>query len=190
MSALKRLFTSNARVKLLTLFLLNPDDEFFIRELTRKLDEQINSIRRELDNLKKTGLLKSRMRNRKKYYLVDKTFFLYNELKSIITKSGSEKEGIAKKIAKLGNIDVLILSGVFVGQPSQADILIVGDIDSNALADLLDREMETEAPIRFTIMKKDDFLYRLKCHDKFVTDIVANKNNILALDKIKITKRA
>jgi hypothetical protein len=52
---LKALFSSKARIKLLTAFLLNPDEEYFIRELTRKLDEQINSIRRELDNLKKIG---------------------------------------------------------------------------------------------------------------------------------------
>lgn len=190
MSLLKRLFTSNARVKLLNLFMANPDDEFFIRELTRKLDEQINSVRRELTNLKKIGLLRSRLRNRKKYYLIDKNFFLFNDLKSIITKCGSEKEGISKKIAKLGNIDFLALSGVFVGKQSQADILIVGEIDSGALADLLDREMEASDPVRFTIMKKDDFLYRLKCHDKFVTEMVSDKNNIIAINKLKILKRS
>jgi hypothetical protein len=188
MTMLKRLFTSNARVKLLTLFLTNPDDEFFIRELTRKLDEQINSVRRELDNLKKIGVLKSKSRNRKKYYTVDKGFFLLSELKAIITKAGSQKEGIAKKIAKLGNIELLILSGVFTGKSSQADILIVGDLDSNALADLLDQEMDTQDPIRFTIMRKDDFLYRMKCHDKFVTAIVENEDNIIAVNKMKALK--
>lgn len=185
MSLLKHLFTSNARVKLLNLFLLNPDDEFFIRELTRKLNEQINSVRRELDNLKKIGLLKSKARNRKKYYQVDTNFLLYNELKSIVTKAGSEREGIAKKIAKLGQIDMLVLSGVFVGRQSQADLLIVGEVDSDALADLLDREMENEEPMRFTIMRKDDFLYRLKCHDKFVTDMVRNENNIIPINKLQ-----
>lgn len=185
MSLLKQLFTSNARVKLLNLFLLNADDEFFIRELTRKLNEQINSVRRELDNLKKIGLLKSKNRNRKKYYQVDKNFFLFNELRSIITKAGSEREGIAKKIAKLGRVDLLVLSGVFVGKQSQADMLIVGDLDSEALADLLDHEMETEEPMRFTVMRKDDFLYRLKCHDKFVADMVRNEDNIVAINKLQ-----
>lgn len=183
MSLLKQLFTSNARVKLLNLFLLNADDEFFIRELTRKLNEQINSVRRELDNLKKIGLLRSKVRNRKKYYQVDTNFLLFNELKSIVTKAGSERDGIAKKIAKLGQIELLVLSGVFVGRQSQADMLIVGDVDGNALADLLDREMETTEPMRFTVMRKDDFLYRLKCHDKFVTDMVRNENNIVPINK-------
>ena len=63
---LKELFSSNTRVKLLTVFLTSPGEEFFIRELTRKLGEQINSIRRELNNLKKVGLLKSRSKFRKK----------------------------------------------------------------------------------------------------------------------------
>ena len=83
---LKRLFTSNTRIKLLTVFLMNQDEEYFIRELTRKLDEQINSIRRELDNLKKLGVLKSRAKNRKKYYYVNKNFILLDELKGIVKR--------------------------------------------------------------------------------------------------------
>ena len=89
---LKHLFTSKARVKLLTIFLLKPDDEYFVRELTRELDEQINSVRRELDNLKKLGLLKSRAKNRKKFFMVNKNFVLFNELRSIIIKATNSSE--------------------------------------------------------------------------------------------------
>ena len=64
---LKALFSSQTRVKLLKTFLLNTEEEFFIRQLTRLLEEQINSVRRELDNLKKIGFVRSRVRNRKKY---------------------------------------------------------------------------------------------------------------------------
>ena len=56
---LKTLFTSNARVKILKQFFLHPNEQFFVRELTRILDEQVNAVRRELDSLKKIGLLKS-----------------------------------------------------------------------------------------------------------------------------------
>ena len=80
---LKRLFTSNTRIKLLTIFLMNLDQEFFIRELTRKLDEQINSVRRELDNLKKMGFLRSKTKNRKKYYYVNKNFVILFDLSYI-----------------------------------------------------------------------------------------------------------
>ncbi len=113
---LKSLFTSTTRVKLLTIFLLNPDQEFFIRELTRELNEQINSIRRELDNLKKIGLLKSKEKNRKKYFFVNKNFLLFNELKAIIVKGISNKDEISRRISSFGDVDVLVFSGIFCKQ--------------------------------------------------------------------------
>lgn len=101
---LKALFSSNTRVKLLIAFLSSPGEEFFIRELTRTLNEQINSIRRELNNLKKVGLLKSRSKNRKKYYYVNEDFLILEELRAIISKSTDPKKELIKKMQRLGEI--------------------------------------------------------------------------------------
>ncbi len=182
---LKRLFTSNTRIKLLTLFLLNPDEEYFIRELTRKLNEQINSVRRELDNLKKLGLLKSRVKNRKKYYLVNKNFVAYHDIRNIIIKAMSGKDDLVKKITKLGEVDFLALLGIFVDKPSPVDLLIVGNIDKQSVQDLLNSEIETEKPIRFSILSKDDFLYRIKCKDQFIQGILYDPDNIIAVNKLE-----
>ena len=54
----QKLFGSNTRVKLLKLFLFNPNEKYFVRELTRVLDEHINSIRRELENLLSMEIIK------------------------------------------------------------------------------------------------------------------------------------
>lgn len=180
---LKRLFTSKARAKLLTIFLLNPDKEFFIRQLTRELDEQINSIRRELDNLKKLGLLKARSKNRKKYYRVNKNFILYNELRSIIIKSVNTKENIIKKILKLGKIDFLLLSGIFIDKDSPVDMLIVGDIEREKLQFFLDT-LESKRPIKYSILTREDFQYRVKCNDKFTKDLIDDTDNIIGANKI------
>ena len=181
---LKRLFTSQARVKLLTIFLLNPEKEYFIRELTRKLDEQINSVRRELDNLKKIGLLRSRMKNRKKYYLVNRNFMLFHELRSIIIKSMNSKENLVKKIEKFGKLDVLVMSGVFVDKSASVDLLAVGELDKAKFDDFLNRELETKKPIKFSILTREDFLYRLKCNDKFIKDILTDPDNIVAVNRL------
>ncbi|KKU79334.1 MAG: polymerase subunit beta protein [Candidatus Peregrinibacteria bacterium GW2011_GWA2_47_7] len=181
---LKRLFTSNARIKLLTMFLLNPDAEYFIRELTRKLDEQINSVRRELTNLKKVGLLKSKMKNRKKYYVVNKNFVLFNELRNIFIKSSNNAQEIIKKILKLGRIDLLVLSGVFVDRKSPTDLLVVGKLDGDVLQQLLDTEVRTHRPITFSILDKQDFVYRWNMHDKFVKEVVSDPNNIVGFNKL------
>lgn len=175
---LKRIFTSNTRIKLLTLFVLNEDEEFYIRELTRKLDEQINSIRRELDNLKKAGLLKSKVKNRKKYYLVNKSFFIFPELKGIIKKTMSEESDISKEIEKYGEIQLLVLSGVFIDKETNpVDMLIVGKIDRTRLTHYLNHELSTSRPVKFAIISEEDFRYRVNLNDKFIKELTQNPEN-------------
>lgn len=184
---LKHLFTSNTRVKLLTLFLLNPDEEYFIRELTRRLDEQINSVRRELDNLRKIGLLRTKTKNRKKFYTVNKKFVIFNELKGIIVKAMSSQDSISKRISECGEIEVLILSGLFVEKEEAAvDLLLVGDtVDREKLEDYLNNELDVKRSVRFSILPKSDFIYRLKCKDKFLHDIISDPDNIVAINKLE-----
>jgi hypothetical protein len=177
---LKRLFTSQTRVKLLTIFLLNVEEEFYIRELTRRLDEQINSVRRELDNLKKIGLLRSRMKNRKKYYVVNKKFPLLTELRSIIVKCTDQNKEMTDAILKMGNLDFLLLSGHFIQKDMDVDIFAVGDIDRRELELFLEKQVQSHRPLRFTVMPKEDFVYRLKCNDRFVKEIVTNTENLIA----------
>ena len=182
---LKALFSSKTRIKLLTTFLLNPDEEYFIRELTRKLDEQINSIRRELDNLKKIGLLKSRVKNRKKYYYTNKDFVVYNELKDIILKAMNTDSDLIRKIGKMGDVELLLLSGVFVGKESPVDLLVVGDLNKEKLQKLLAESSKMGKDLRFTTMNKKDFLYRLEMKDKFIRDLIADEKSIVAINKLK-----
>lgn len=54
---LHTLFGSKARVKILKLFLSHPHEKFYIRQISRDLKLQLNSVRRELENLEKFGLL-------------------------------------------------------------------------------------------------------------------------------------
>ncbi|MCG2690615.1 hypothetical protein L6249_00895 [Candidatus Parcubacteria bacterium] len=56
---LEKLFGSRARVKILNIFLLNPREKYYIRQLSRNLKLQLNSTRRELENLEKFGILTS-----------------------------------------------------------------------------------------------------------------------------------
>lgn len=181
---LKRLFTSNTRIKLLTVFLLNIDEEYFIRELTRKLDEQINSIRRELENLKKLGFLKARAKNRKKYYHVNKNFIFLDELKGIIIKAVSSQDKITKDIAKMGDVKLLALSGQFLNKETETvDMLIVGNLDKERFSKYLSEDLRTKRSVKFTIMNEEDFKYRKECNDKFIAEIISNPENQILIDK-------
>ena len=168
---------------------MNPTEEYFIRELTRKLDEQINSIRRELDNLKRVGILKTRTKNRKKYYYANTKFTIFEELKSIIIKAVSSNEGLIKDLQQMGEIKVLALAGQFVEKiTSSVDILIVGNVDRERLTQYINNELRTKRPIKFTVMTEDDYRYRLNCNDKFVSDLINDEDNQIPINKMALAE--
>lgn len=183
---LKKIFGSGARVKLFHQFLLNQDDEFFIRELTRLLDEQINSLRRELSNLEKIGMLKSSERNRRKYYRINPHFPILAELTSIIRKNNDENSAILKNLSKVASsVDILILSGDFINKEnSDTDIFVVGDVKKEAIETFL-AENFAKKELKYTAMSREDFLYRITLKDKFVMKIFADKENIILKNKLK-----
>lgn len=182
---LKQLFTSNTRIKLLQTFLMNPQQEYFIRELTRMLDEQINSVRRELDNLKKIGLLKSKTKSRKKYYSVNPDFLILDELTQIVVKVLSSEKRVAQEVEKMGDVKILVLSGLFTNEdPNPVDMLIVGSVDREQLAGYLNNQLSTERPVKFTILTEEDYHYRIECKDKFINEIIANPKNYIPIKSI------
>lgn len=80
---IEQLFGSKTRVKLLQLFYQNPNRSFYVREITRKIDEQINSVRRELANLLSIGIITSDNTNNRLYYEVNQDFEHYAALASV-----------------------------------------------------------------------------------------------------------
>ena len=181
---LKALFSSQTRVKLLSTFLLNPEREYFIRELTRVLNEQINSIRRELENLRKIGLVKARHRNRKKYYRIDQDFFLYVDLRSLFSKVVQGESPLVNSVRNLANVELVLLAGAFCGTESKVDLLIVGDVQRELIEALLlqDRNLKDS---KYSIFSKADFLYRLSLKDRFVTDILNDPRHLFIVNTIQ-----
>lgn len=182
---LKKIFGSGARVKLLQQFLMNQEEEFFIRELTRILDEQINSLRRELENLESIGLLKSREKNRKKYYRINTHFPLLHEFTSIIRKSNEQYQALMKKMNKLGDIDLCILSGQFIGkEDAELDVFVVGEVKAADVEAFMQQEVP-DSDLKIGTMSKEDFLYRVTLKDKFVAKLFTNTDNLILKNKLK-----
>lgn len=179
---LEQLFGSRTRVKLLRLFLTRNDDRFYVREISRVVDEQINSVRRELNNLEDIGLLLSETEDKKKYYRVNQDFPLFSELRTVVFKSRItlEKEFI-QSIKSLGSIDYMSLTGYFVNDDSsQVDIFVVGTVNRTRLIKLLERFREVfGTQLRFTVMDRDEYLYRRDVTDKFLYQILNGKQIVL-----------
>src|SRR5665213_4525873 len=97
---IEQLFGSKTRVKLLRLFYSNPNRSFYVREITRKIDEQINSVRRELSNLLSIGIITSDATNNRLYYEVDQSYEYYKPLATIFGGLKSPQPAAEAKPAK------------------------------------------------------------------------------------------
>ncbi|MFA5070546.1 MAG: winged helix-turn-helix domain-containing protein [Patescibacteria group bacterium] len=184
---LEHLFGSRTRVKLLSLFLVNEDKPYFIREIGRKIKEHINSTRRELSNLEKIGLVRSFGQRRKKYYQVNKDFLLYSELKSLIFKSQVFLEkGFLNKVSRVGRVKLLILTGFFTGlDDALTDILVVGSVNRRKMKKLIkDFQKNLDREIHYTVMSKKEFDYRNNLTDRFLYHILESRK-ITVVDKLK-----
>ena len=183
-SVLKALFSSQTRVKLLSTFLLHPEEEYFIRELTRLLSEQINSIRRELENLRRVGLVKARHKNRKKYYRVDTEFVLYNDLRSLFSKAVQGESPFVASLRTLPNVKLLLLAGSFSGTESKVDLLLVGEVKKEVIEALLAQDSSLKH-VKYSIFTEADFLYRLSLKDRFVLEILNDPRHLIISNNLQ-----
>lgn len=192
----EQLFGSKTRVKLLSLFYNNPDRPFYVREITRKIDEQINSVRRELQNLLNIGIVRSVSQSNRLYYEVNPKYKFHKELQSIFQripaksraiKQTKEEDQILKGLQKAGNIRLAFLTGAFVrGSNQTIDIFIVGDMNKSQLSRVVtDMEKEMNRELNYTAMTIEDFDYRRNLNDRFLTDIL-DENKIVLADRIGV----
>lgn len=195
---IEQLFGSKTRVKLLQLFYSNPNRSFYVREITRKIDEQINSVRRELANLLNVGIITSDTSNNKVYYEVNQKYEFYPPLQEIfggaagrVRKSTKTTKPIdlplhdeAADMKALGNVEVAALMGQFTRDESAGvDVLIVGNVNQNALNKYVtELERQEGKDLRYTVFSLEDFTYRLQIKDRFTSNVLRAKKQVL-LDK-------
>ncbi len=190
-----QLFGSKTRVKLLELFYSNPNRAFYVREITRKIDEQINSVRRELANLLNAGIIVSETTNNKLYYEVNQEFEFFQPLSEIFGKGATApkkaKTGATSSqdddLKALGNVEIALLTGQFTrDESSGVDFLVVGNVNENQVTKYVsDLEAKEGKEIRYVILSPSDYEYRVKIKDRFITTVLDSKKQVL-IDKNEV----
>jgi len=173
---LKRLFTSNTRIKLLKLFFLNREREFYLRELARITHENLNSVRRELNNLKNAGLIVERKRGNQKLYKVNKFSPVHEELRRILIKTVGTGDLLREELSKF-EIKFLLIYGSFAQgdevEKSDIDLLIIGKVNEEALIKTIRKlEKELSREINYILWNYEEFKKRVKEKHYLLMDIV------------------
>lgn len=176
---LDKLFISKVRVKLLDLFSRKPDLSLHIRGLVRELDEEINAVRRELNNLEDAGVLKSEKKGNKLMYSVDDSCPIISELKSMFRKDDPIIRKIAKAIGEISNISIVILTNSYITGKYEdhmdIDMLIVGQPDVDKVTSKISElEKDISKTLKTSIVKDDEFDFRKKKNDPFIKKILQN----------------
>ncbi len=175
MNALQDLMVSRVRVKMLELFFTNQRELYYVRDITRKIKEEINAVRRELDRLSTAGLLKSEERGNRLYYYLNTKYVFYQEIEQIIAKTTGLGRTIRKLQNKLGNLEFVMLSGRFVrGLPvsqNQVDVIVIGEVVLQDLSDLIKAEEQVRGrEINYAVFSHDEFEFRKQRRDPFIMD--------------------
>jgi hypothetical protein len=201
----EQLFGSKTRVKLLQLFFSNPNRSFYVREITRKIDEQINSVRRELSNLLSIGIITSDANNNRLYYEVNQEYEYYQPLAMIFggikvpASSKAAKKGepaeeaevkaaevvpehpLAKAVRSTGRVDLAVLTGQFTrDETAGIDVLIVGDVNAAKIDKFIAELEEAEKKeLRYTVMPLDTYQYRIQINDRFIGSVLGAKKQVI-----------
>lgn len=185
---MEELFVSKVRVKLLQLFLTSKDDIMHVRDMVRRVDEEINAVRRELARMEKFGMVSSEWRANRRFYKFRKDYRFYHELLGFVAKSTGLGGDIIKNKASLGKLKYALMAVRFAQNkdsgPEDVDLLVVGQIVLPQLQALVAQEQaKREKEINYSYMDEAEFNFRVRRRDPFILKILTQPRIMLIGDE-------
>jgi hypothetical protein len=189
MAELGDIITSKVRIKVIELFLSDVTEMYHVRGIVRAIKEEINAVRRELERFENAGILKSEKRGNRLYYWPRTDYPFFNDLLSIVSKTTGLGVEIVQNKNKLGRVNHVMFSGRFVRRKKRkreddVDILVVGEIVLPELAAIIRREESKRGKeINYTVMSREEFDFRKKRRDPFLTGILSGSRIMIIGDE-------
>jgi len=164
-----------------------------MRGLARELDEQINSVKRELDNLEELWVLRSRTELRKKIFTINTNFYLIDEFENIFLKTYNPLDEVKKYFKTQNLLEVVIVNKsiekkLFEDGKAILDIFMIGEIEREWFSEFL-QSIFFDRKVKFAIISTEDFFNRLSYWDKLIHNILREKWNIFIKDTLKVKEK-
>ncbi len=194
MQTIGKLFGSADRVKIMRLFLLNPEQTFEADDISKRSRVSRKNLNKELAVLQSIGFAKKRdlvrvlpVKTKKKgtaktvkkktvVWALNMNFVYIRPLKDLLIETNlMKKEDLISRFKTLGKVKLLVISGILIKQEgSRVDLLIVGDALKKGAIEKTIRGIEAELgkELTYSILSTDDFFYRFNMQDKLIRDIL------------------
>src|SRR4030043_1887678 len=115
-----KIFKSKTRKELFRLYFTNPDQAYYLRELERLLHIPVSMVRKELTRLEVEGIFLSQKKANSTYYLLNQSYPLYEELKSIVFKTIGIQGLLRESLGKMKGIELAFIYGSFAKREESA----------------------------------------------------------------------
>lgn len=203
MEILDKIFGSAAKVRMMRLFILNPDQKFSVGDIVSRTMTREKDVRAELITLKKIDLVRRRVVSRKEnpesartkktqVWGLNQKFVYFNELKNFLVNANLIKNSeLIKRISHIGKIKLIVFAGVFLNQldENRIDLLVVGDEIRRASLERIVKSLESELgkEVKYAFFATADFAYRRNMYDKLVRDLLDYPHQVV-FDRIGISQ--
>jgi len=163
--------------KILALFLLSPDQEYYFSEVARLTGTRQGVVQRELKTLTDAGILNSVKRGRQKFYSVNKSNPIYRDLRNIVFKTFGvigQIQNALKPLAK--KITVAFVYGSFSRgeevSTSDIDLFVVGRAGLDEIVSSLSTvEQVIGREINPTLFSNSEFRSRWSQRNHFLRSV-------------------
>ena len=195
MEILSKLFGSQARVKIIRLFLFNPEAGFDLDSIVGRVRADREEVVREVALLERIDLIKRKLvfnrseKRRVNGFVLNPEFLYLSGLRKLMIETvTANSESFLRRFRALGKLKLVIVAGVFIqSSDSRADLLLVGEgIKRGPLENVIKAlESEIGKELRYAYFETKDFLYRLNMFDKLIRDIVDYPHQVV-LDRVDL----
>jgi len=187
------LFGSRTRARLLSTLFLNPDREFYMRQLSRKIKVNLNAVRLELNNLEGMGLLKTSRKGKAKYYTVNKEAQIYQDLRSIFLKTEGALDYLKTGLSEFDGLELAFAFGSYARSrekmPSKMEIFLVGQIPEEKLYNfLVQAERDLSLQIDYALITHQQLAERVTALDPFIMKLLKQKKICLVGNPTRLVR--
>lgn len=152
---LESLITSKTRIRLLTKFFVDSNNEGYLRGLSKEFNESTNAIRRELNNLSEAGYLRAENSSNKVTYKANTSHPLFSTIKKIIHQYLGLESIVSNVLERMGDVSKVIIIGDYAKgiDSGKIDVVIEGEkLNKNYINQLsLKIEKEIKRKVTFNI---------------------------------------
>jgi len=179
MASITSLFASDVLVKILTVFLLNPEKQYYQAEIYRQIGGTLRNVQKMLLKLEETGLIHHFKQGNMTYYQANQAHAAFGDLKHLFLKTTAIGDLLRAALNNVhGDIQLAFIYGSFArGEEtaeSDVDIFILGKLplkDAAAITGPITEQTGRE--INPVIYSQETFLEMQRNHNRFAQELLS-----------------